>query len=223
MVQTPSLTEKDFVSSQTRKSSSQSSIFALRYTANRMAADNRYSYTLVIFKSGINNVQRVNHHRSCRLVWTDKNSHLIQAPQPEAFHTVCIHVAEPCSLTSWDRASLEQRSKKPTGCNTFSLLIYLNLLYFDTTPRYCCRPVTPVGSNIGALYQSCIYSQKCSWRRACLSPETCRADSNRSIKRSINENCCTLSVAYTFNLVLVEPACVFSISYPGIQDVTHLL
>jgi len=35
--------------------------------------------------------------------------------------------------------------------------------------RYCCRPVTrlrwistlsPVGSNIGALYQNCIYSQK---------------------------------------------------------------
>jgi len=26
------------------------------------------------------------------------------------------------------------------------------------------------------LYQSCIYSQKCSWRWASLSPETCRAD-----------------------------------------------
>ena len=53
-----------------------------------------------------------------------------------------------------------------------------------------------VGSNIGALYQSCIYSQKCSWRWASLSPATCRADSNRSIKRSINENYCILLVAY---------------------------
>jgi len=39
----------------------------------------------------------------------------------------------------------------------------------------------PIGSNVGALYQSCIYSHKCSWRRANLSPETCRADSNISI------------------------------------------
>jgi len=42
--------------------------------------------------------------------------------------------------------------------------------------------LSPVGSNIGALYQSCIYSQKCSWRWASLSPEACRADPNRSIK-----------------------------------------
>jgi len=32
-----------------------------------------------------------------------------------------------------------------------------------------------------ALYQTCIYSQKSSWRWANLPPETCRADSNRSI------------------------------------------
>ena len=56
--------------------------------------------------------------------------------------------------------------------------------------------LSPVGSNFGAFYQSCIYSQKCSWRWASLSPETCRIDSNRSIERSIKENCCILLVAY---------------------------
>jgi len=93
-----------------------------------------------------------------------------------------------------------QRWKQPTRCNNFRLLIflltYLNLLYmfrvknspifrrsFDCIYRYCCWPVTrsPVSSNIG------IYSQKTSWRWASFSPETCRADSNRSIKISINE------------------------------------
>jgi len=125
----------------------------------------------------------------------------------------------------WDRASLEQRCKQPIRCNNFRLLIFLlikmNLFYmfratnspifrsifdciythsFGTMHRYCCRLVilSPVCSNIGALYQSCtyIYSQKCSWTWASLSPETCRADSNRSKKRSINEYCCILLVAY---------------------------
>jgi len=56
----------------------------------------------------------------------------------------------------------------------------------------------PVGSNIGALYQSCKYSQKCSWRWASLSPETCRVDSNRSI----NQNCCILLVAYIVDQII---------------------
>ena len=125
-------------------------------------------------------------------------------------------------LCLWDRASLEQRCKQPSRCNNFRLLIflltYLNLLYmfratispifrstfdciysFGTMHRYCCRPVTSLRRNcsyIVALYQSCIYSQKCSWRWVKLSPETCRADSNRSIKRSIKENYCILLVAY---------------------------
>jgi len=34
--------------------------------------------------------------------------------------------------------------------------------------------------------------KKCSWGWANLSPETCRADLNRSIKRSINGICCIL-------------------------------
>ena len=40
--------------------------------------------------------------------------------------------------------------------------------------------------------------KKCSWRWVSLSPETCKANSNRSIKRSINGNCCILLVVYIF-------------------------
>jgi hypothetical protein len=110
-----------------------------------------------------------------------------------------------------------QRCKQPTRYNIFHLLIflliYLNLLCmfpatnspiirstldciytFGTIHRYCC--------NISALYQTCIYSLKCSWWWAILSPETCRADSNRSIKRSINEKCCILLVAYIIVLIM---------------------
>jgi hypothetical protein len=46
--------------------------------------------------------------------------------------------------------------------------------------------------------KSCIYSQKCSWGWANLSPETCRAD----LKRSINGICCILLVAYIVVLVM---------------------
>jgi len=56
-----------------------------------------------------------------------------------------------------------------------------------------------------ALYQSCIYSQKCSWRWATLSPKTCRADSNRSI----NENYCILMVAYILLLLPYFPVWVW--------------
>jgi len=56
-------------------------------------------------------------------------------------------------------------------------------------------------TDIAALYRSCIYSQKFSWRWASLSSETCRADSNRSIKRSINGICCIWLVAYIIVLM----------------------
>jgi len=135
-------------------------------------------------------------------------------------------------MSSWlDTLKLsEHRCKQPTKCNNFHLLIYLNLLYmslatnspicrstfdclysFGAMHRYCCQLVrglssiwnlSLVGSNISALYQSCIYSQKCSWRWANLLPETYRADSNRSIKRSINKNCCILLVAYIIVLMM---------------------
>ena len=120
----------------------------------------------------------------------------------------------------WDRALLERWHKQPTRCNNFRLLvfllIYLNLLYmfqatnlpifmstcdcicsFGSMHRYCCRLLT-------RLRWNCIYSQKCSWRWASLSPETCTADSNRSIKRSINENCCILLVASIVMLNILE-------------------
>ena len=70
---------------------------------------------------------------------------------------------------------------------------------FGTMHRYCCRPV---GSNIGALYQTVYTVKMCTWGWASLSPETCRADSNRSIKRSINENCCILLVAFIVDLMM---------------------
>ena len=44
----------------------------------------------------------------------------------------------------------------------------------------------------------CIYSQKCSWGWAILSPETCVAD----LKRSINGNCCILLIAYIVILMI---------------------
>ena len=67
--------------------------------------------------------------------------------------------------------------------------------------RYCCRPVRSQPCHRSAAIsvqctKSCLYSQKCSWRWASLSPETCRADSNRSIKISIKESCCISLVAY---------------------------
>ena len=41
-----------------------------------------------------------------------------------------------------------------------------------------------------------------TWRWASLSPETCRADLKRSIKRSINGICCILLVAYFVVLMM---------------------
>ena len=74
------------------------------------------------------------------------------------------------------------------------LTVYTALVH--TMHLCCCRPV-------GALYtKSCVYSQKCSWRWASLSPETCRAVSNRSIKRSIKENFCILLAAYIVVLMM---------------------
>ena len=60
----------------------------------------------------------------------------------------------------------------------------------------------PVGSNIGALYQPVYAVKKCSWRWAILSPVTCRVDLKRSIKISINENCCIFFVAYIVVLMM---------------------
>ena len=87
-----------------------------------------------------------------------------------------------------------------------------------TMHRYCCRPVKRLRWNsmkfhlnlvTGRQQYRCIVctnavhtAKKCSWRWASLSPEICRADSNRSIKRSINENCCIWLVAYIVVLMM---------------------
>jgi len=98
-------------------------------------------------------------------------------------------------------------------------LIYMNLLYvFRATNFLLCIQLwynAPILLPTSALYQGnqpchrsaaisvdctrAVYTvKKCSWRWASLSPETCRADSNRSI----NENCCILLVAYIVVLMM---------------------
>jgi len=124
----------------------------------------------------------------------------------------------------------KQRCKQPTKCNNFLLLVFYSSVWicctcFGRQTRPSSRALLTVYtallkcidiaadrwqgwdgtssiSNVGALWQSCTYSQKCSWRWASLSPETCRADSNKSIKRSINENCCIMLVAYIVVLMM---------------------
>jgi len=59
------------------------------------------------------------------------------------------------------------------------------------------EPVLVTGrQHYRCVVRSCIYSKTCYWRWASLSPETCREDSYRSIKRSINESYCILLVAH---------------------------
>ena len=70
------------------------------------------------------------------------------------------------------------------------LAVYTALLQCTGRQQYRC------------IVSNCIYSQKCSWRWASLSPETCRADSNRPIKMSINENVCIMLVAYIAVLMI---------------------
>ena len=72
---------------------------------------------------------------------------------------------------------------------------------FGTMQRYWWQgdnvTLSPVGTNIGALYQNLyIHSETCSWRWASLSPETCRAVLIWSIKRSIKRICCILLVVH---------------------------
>jgi hypothetical protein len=74
---------------------------------------------------------------------------------------------------------------------------------FCTMHRYCCRSVTTGRQQYRYIVPKVVYTvKKCSWRWASLSPETCRADSNGWIKRSINENCCILLVAYIVILMM---------------------
>jgi len=110
------------------------------------------------------------------------------------------------------------------------LSIYLNLLYmFRATNSpifrstfwlyiqlwYNAPRFLPTGDKVemdlnlvtGRQQNRCIVPKlytvkRCSWRWASLSPETCTADANISIKRSINENCCILLVAYIAVLMM---------------------
>ena len=122
------------------------------------------------------------------------------------------------------RAPLEQRCKQPTRRNKFRLLIFSNQFYMFRATN------SPILSSTFWLYiqllvqctdiaadrwprhrsaaisvhctERCIYSLKknCSWGWASLSPGKCRADWNRSEKKSINEHCCIFLVAYIDNL-----------------------
>ena len=67
--------------------------------------------------------------------------------------------------------------------STFWLYIHLLVQCTDTAADRC-HTVAPVVSV--RCPKSCIYSQKCSWGWANLSPETCRADLKR-LKRLMNE------------------------------------
>ena len=65
------------------------------------------------------------------------------------FIDLCIDLFESALHVSGDKLAHSQEH---------FLIVYTA---FGTMHRYCCRPVktlSPVGSNIGVLYQSCIYS-----------------------------------------------------------------
>ena len=109
-----------------------------------------------------------------------------------------------CRMVLTTRSQLCQRCKQSTRCDNFLLLIYLNLLYMLRATN------SPIFRNTFWLYiqllvqctdiaaEICICNKRCSWRWASLSPETCRADSNRSIK----ENCGILLVPYIVVLMM---------------------
>ena len=131
------------------------------------------------------------------------------------------------TMPSPDTTFTHQRCTQPRKCNNFCLLIYLNLLYmFRATNSPILRstfwlyiqlwynaPIllptddkVPSQHRLAAISVHCtkaVYTVKnCFWRWVNLLPETCTADSNRSIKRSINKNCCILLVTYIIVLMM---------------------
>ena len=60
----------------------------------------------------------------------------------------------------------------------------LHIQLFGTMCWLCCRPVSPVSSRVGTLFQTAVYT-KCSWRWAKLSPETCTASLKGTIKQTL--------------------------------------
>ena len=111
----------------------------------------------------------------------------------------------------WDRTSLEQRCKLSNKMQQFPFIdLFIDLVesalhvsgdklerlqehFFD-----CMYSFGTVRRAALSVQCDTVVStfKKCPWRWASMSPETCRADSTRSIKISINENCCILLVAY---------------------------
>ena len=70
------------------------------------------------------------------------------------------------------------------------IIIIIIIINVTLSPRH------RAAANRCNVYQKlCIHSEKCSWRWASLSPETCRAVLKSSIKRSIKGICCILLVA----------------------------
>ena len=122
----------------------------------------------------------------------------------------------------FDSDILNRRCKQPTRCKKFRLLIflliYLNLLYIL---RATNSPIfrgtfwlyvqfwynAPILLSTGQQQYRCVVpkavytAKKYSWRWASLSPETCRTNSYRSIRRSINGICCNLLVSYIVGLM----------------------
>jgi len=68
-------------------------------------------------------------------------------------------------------------------------------------------PVTPVGSNIGVLYQKLYIQQNVLLRMGEFVVRNCRAD----LKRPINGICCTLLVPY---IVMNESLSLRKIAFP---------
>ena len=73
------------------------------------------------------------------------------------------------------------------------------LLKMGESKKCCWRWASPKSAAEDGRVQKVLLkmgeSKKCCWRWASLSPETCRADSNRPIKRSMNKIFCILWVA----------------------------
>ena len=75
-----------------------------------------------------------------------------------------------------------RRTNSPILMSTFWMYIQLLVQCTDTAADRCYGG-TDRQQNRQHCTKSCVYSQKCSWGWANLSPETCRAD----LKRLINE------------------------------------
>ena len=126
-------------------------------------------------------------------------------------------------ILTFVRPNISRTTMQATNkCNKFCMLIFL-LKYFNLL--YMCRATKlahlqehflNVYTALAAISVHCtkaIYTvKKCSWRWVSFLPETCRADSNSSIKRSINAICCIFLAAYVGVLWFSLPTFIWNIS-----------